>query len=230
MSEMKEAFVRVGKVKDAHGIKGELFVTLFAGEAAWLPQLKELKLVKEDDSLAPRTFQIKSVRMHKNGLIAKTIDIADRNEAETLKGWLMEIPSELLVSEKGEEIFLREIRGFKVVTKHKGEVGTVEAFGTNTVQDLLVVRTAHGDFEIPFVEAFVERLDFENKVIYLDIPEGLLGEFDVISHDASNGESENNTEDDADNDSDDDLDGDDLQDDSLVASEDDHISGVQEIH
>ena len=29
-----DEFVRVGKVKDAHGIKGELFIILFAGEAA----------------------------------------------------------------------------------------------------------------------------------------------------------------------------------------------------
>lgn len=177
MSDAAE-FVRVGKVKDAHGIKGEVFVTLFAGEAAWLPQLKELRLVKEDTPQTSKHFQIKSARLHKNGLIAKCADIADRNEAEMFKGWLMEVPASFLVSEKGEGIFLREIRGFRVITKHKGEIGTIDAFSTNGVQDLLVIHTAWGDFEIPFVEAFVEKLDFENKLIHLDIPEGLLGEFD----------------------------------------------------
>src|SRR5687767_12925338 len=67
-------FVRVGKVKDAHGIKGELFIVLFAGEAAWLNKLKSLRLIVPEDALAqadssPKEFKIKSARAHKNGLI-----------------------------------------------------------------------------------------------------------------------------------------------------------------
>ena len=183
MAPQQEEFVRVGKVKDAHGIKGELFILLFAGEAAWLPRLKEIRLVKEEVAGAPslepaKVFQIKSVRLHKNGLIAKCGEIGDRNLAESFKGWLLEIPSEYMVSKPGEGIYLREIKGFRVITKHKGEVGTIEAFATNSVQDLLVIRTSWGDFEVPFVEAFVENIDFDAKVIHLDLPEGLLGEFD----------------------------------------------------
>ncbi len=174
-----EDFVRVGKVKDAHGIKGEIFIALFAGEAAWLGKLSEIRLIKEDQpEVAAKTFTVKSVRLHKNGLIAKTNEIKDRNEAESLQGWLMEVPGEFLVSEKGETIYLKEIQGFRVFTKQKGEVGTVENFATNNAQDLLVIQTNWGEFEIPFVEAFVERIEFESKEIHLDLPEGLLGELD----------------------------------------------------
>ena len=178
-----ESFVKVGKVKDAHGIKGELFLALFAGEAAWLGKLKSIRLVRDGmaEGQAPsadsiKTYTVKSVRFHKNGLIAKTHEIKDRNEAESLKGWLFEIPEEFLVSEKGEQIYLREIEGFRVFTKAKGEVGTITGFGNNVAQDLIVVKTAWGEFEIPFVEAFVERIEYGSKEIHLDLPEGLLGE------------------------------------------------------
>jgi 16S rRNA processing protein RimM len=174
-------FVTVGRVKDAHGLKGELFITLFAGEAAWLGQLKELRLISEAKSPGVeqtliKTLKIKSVRLHKNGLIAKTDELQDRNEAESLKGWLMEISSQLLVSKPGEMIYLREIQGFRVFTEVKGEVGIVHDFASNGAQDLLVVKTGWGDFEIPFIEAFVKSIDFKAREIRLDIPEGLLGE------------------------------------------------------
>jgi 16S rRNA processing protein RimM len=184
-----QEFVRVGKVKDAHGIKGEIFIALFAGEAAWLGKLKEARLVVETESpesaqahpapaTEPKVLQVKSVRLHKNGLIIKSPDVTDRNAAEALKGRLLEIPSDFLVSEPGEALYLSEIKGFRVITAHKGEVGTVSGFSSNTAQDLLVVTTPWGEFEIPFVEAFVEDIDFEKKEMHLNLPEGLLGELE----------------------------------------------------
>ena len=171
-----QGYIRVGKVKDAHGIKGELFIVLFAGEAAWLGELKEIRLASEDGDT--KVFPVKSVRLHKNGLIAKSADIRTRNEAEALIGRLFEIPAELLVSKPGETVFLREVHGFKVVTKQKGEVGTVTGFSSNGAQDLLVIETNWGEFEVPFVEAYVEEIDYEGRVMRLDLPEGLLGELE----------------------------------------------------
>lgn len=176
-SVSEEGFVRVGRVKDGHGIKGEIFITLFAGEAAWLGKLKELRLVNEAP-VEVKAFSIKSARLHKNGLIVKTNEIRDRNEAEALKGWFLEIPSEFLVSDRGDSIYLHEIHGFRVFVKHKGEVGTIEGFSSNGIQDLLIVKTNWGEFEIPFVEPFVENIEYEAKEIHLDLPEGLLGELE----------------------------------------------------
>lgn len=177
MSEKNQGYVRVGRVKDAHGIKGEIFITIFAGEAAWLEKLKDVHLVTEDGA-SRKVFSVKSARFHKNGLIVKINEIRDRNEAEELKGWFFEIPPEFLVSEKGESIYLREIQGFRVFVKDKGEVGTIESFTTNNAQDLLVVKTNWGEFEIPFVEPFVEKMDFEAREIHLDLPAGLLGDLE----------------------------------------------------
>jgi 16S rRNA processing protein RimM len=173
---MSETFVRVGKVKDAHGIRGELFVILFSGEAEWIDDLESLRLVNENGAADPKVFSVKSARFHKNGMIVKSPDIKDRNAAEALKGRLLEIPEEFLISEPGEAIYLREILGFKILTEAQGEVGTIEAFSSNVAQDLLVVKTKTGTYEIPFVEAFVKNIDYEAKQMTMDLPVGLLGE------------------------------------------------------
>lgn len=183
-----EQVIRVGRVKDAHGIKGEIFITLFAGEAEWLNKLVELHLVSEAGEI--KRYSIKSARLHKKGLIVKTGEIRDRNEAESLKGWFLEIPSDYLVSEPGESIYLHEIHGFQVFVKGKGKVGSIEGFSSNSVQDLLVVKTVQGEFEIPFVEPFVDRIEYESKEIHLDLPEGLLGDSDDDGHDDDHDEGE----------------------------------------
>jgi 16S rRNA processing protein RimM len=170
-------YVRVGKIKDAHGVKGELFVLLFAGEAAWLDQLKTLRLVESERLDAPvKELELRAAKLHKNGFIAKTADLKTRNEAECLRGWLVEVPAEFFVSAKGEAIYLREIQGFQVFTKEKGSIGTIEGFGTNGAQDILLIKTSWGDFEVPFVETYVVKLDFAGQEIHLNLPEGLLGE------------------------------------------------------
>lgn len=178
------AFVRVGRVKDAHGLKGELFITLFAGEAAWLKKLKTLRLIKPgiDSMQAPalnaeaKELTVKSARSHKNGIIVISPEIKGRNEAETWKGWWLEIPRQFLIANRGEQIFLIEIQNFNVHVSGKGVIGPITGFSSNGAQDLLLVKTAQGEFEIPFVEAFVTKIDYDNKVVEMDLPEGLLGE------------------------------------------------------
>ncbi len=169
-----EEFVAVGRVKDAHGLKGELFITLKAGEASWLKKLKTLRLLSPNKEV--RSFAIKSARIHKNGIVVLSPEIKDRTAAEGFRGWSFEIPSEFLVSAKGEQIYLREILNFKLNVDTRGEIGVIRGFSTNGAQDLLVVETKQGEFEIPFVEAFVLEIDYTKRVIEMVLPEGLLGE------------------------------------------------------
>jgi 16S rRNA processing protein RimM len=175
-------YVRVGRVKDGHGVKGELFLLLFAGEAAWLDQLETIRLVGPIDRVGgpTLTYKVKSVRPHKNGLIAKCSELTDRNQAEALIGYAFDVPEDFLVAPQGEQPFLRELLGATVFAEGVGEIGVIESFSTNGAQDLLIVKakTASADktneHMIPFVEEFVVRIDYQTKKVYLKLPDGLL--------------------------------------------------------
>ena len=84
-----------------------------------------------------------------------------------------EIPKKILVSRKGDTPYLIEIMGFEVFDQEQ-IIGVVQNFSSNTEQDLLVVESPIRFFEIPFVEAFIDSIDYENKKIFMKIPEGLL--------------------------------------------------------
>ncbi len=181
----------VGRVKDAHGLKGEIWVVLFAGQADWLTDLKDTggfflskteNLPAEDVKAKLHPYKLKGARAHKNGLILQTPEIADRTAAEGFKGWFLAIPEEYLSSEEGESFYLSEIDGFQVREEGNG-IGTVIGFSSNNAQDLLIVELfkdvrpgvkAGDKIEIPFVEALIEAVDSDEEAIEVDLPNGLI--------------------------------------------------------
>ena len=160
----------IGHISRAHGIRGEVFVHLNAGEAAWLPEVSELRLTKNKSE---KMIPIKAARFHKKGLIVSSEELPDRNTAEDLRGSTVSIPKALLKSKPGEKIYLIEVLNFHLIDPSGKDLGEIVDFSTNTMQDLLVVENANGKYEVPYVDAFVLRTDFEKKEMYVDLPEGL---------------------------------------------------------
>lgn len=235
-SDISQNYRVVGRVKDAHGLKGELWIVLFAGQADWLESMEDegvFRLSKKE-SLAGlsdsdlQSFPIKNVREHKNGIIAMSPSIKDRTAAEGFKGHFLAIPNDYLVAEEGESYFLSEIEGFRVL-EEKREIGTIVGFSHNGAQDLLIVSLVKGardgvkakdQIEIPFVEELVVEVDEEGKSIHVDLPNGLIEvQLGLDKADDSNDESDD-AEDDSDDESED-LDERDLFGDDEDESDDD---------
>lgn len=161
---------KVGWVRDAHGLKGELYIQLFAKQADWLESFKQFWL---ETKTGLEAFEVARAKPHKDGLIVKSNAIEDRTHAEKLKGAQFFIPNEYLVAKEGESIFLKQIEGFKVVEADQ-ELGIIKSFATNGAQDLLVVQGIEKEMLIPFVEAFVKNIDYDLKTLFVELPEGLL--------------------------------------------------------
>jgi len=161
----------VGKIKDAQGLKGEVYALIFSGERGWQSNLQTVFLGGDESS--GREFEVSKVQSHKDGLILKLKGIENRNQSEALKGQLLFIPSELLISKKGERIYLNEIQGFEVFDE-QGIIGQIVGFSSNGPQDLLIVEKEKKKYEIPFVEAFIVDLNFDQKQLKMRLPPGLI--------------------------------------------------------
>ena len=165
----------VGYVRSAHGIRGELAVKLLAGHADWLNRASNLALLAPNAE-RPTTLAIKAVRPHKDGLLVVFAEVRDRNEAEALKGAQVYVAEDLLEAAKGEPIFLKEILGFAVIDPGGVGLGEIVDFATNGAQDLLVLKRASDGRRalVPFVDAFIVGIDFDARVVRMDLPDGLL--------------------------------------------------------
>ena len=176
---MNKPVVPVGKVKEAHGLKGELFIFIFSKETSFAQKVKNFYLSPERDlrELTDQTpfkqYQATHFRPYKEAIIAASPNLPDRTAAEQVLGQFVYVDSEVFTSKKGETIFLSEILGFEVFD-HKTRVGVIKGFSSNGPQDLLLVESETQSFEIPFVESFTKKIKFSERQIEMSLPEGLL--------------------------------------------------------
>ena len=176
----------VGKVFDAHGIRGDLYCLVFSGDADWSLDLKSLILSKNEST---EEYKVKKSKLFKKGFIVTLEGISDRNAAEKLKAAEIWVHENTFVSGDGETLYLSEILNFEVSDQKSGVIGKVVDFSSNGAQDLLIVQSADEGpaYEIPFVEDFVVNIDFKKHQILMDLPEGMLSfnQKDYENHDGS---------------------------------------------
>lgn len=159
----------IGKIKDAHGLRGDVYVIFFSKDYSWADLIEELYV---EDTL----YEVLKASEHKDGLKVQLKGVADRNHSEALIGKQIYLPNDFFFEQNDEDgMFLAEIENFKVIDKTLGEIGVITGFSSNVAQDLLIVTNANKkEFEIPFVDQFVVEIDHDGKTINMDLPEGLL--------------------------------------------------------
>ena len=172
----------VGKVREAHGLKGDLYILIFSGDISWAKRMKTFGLKAkasttedgEEVVTQMKTFTVERTKPFKKGLIVKAAEIADRTAAERIEHLEFYIDDELVTSQPGETIFLSEIKNFKLKDPEQTVLGEIVGFSSNGVQDLLVVDAGGKKVEIPFVDAFIKKIDFKHQSVVMDLPEGLF--------------------------------------------------------
>ncbi len=162
----------VGKIKQAHGLRGEVYILIFSKDISWIKKLKEVNLSQSGKT---KTFKVIKAKPFKDGLIVSLDSITDRNQSEALEGSEVWLDSQIFKSEPTETPYLIEVQNFTVVDRILGVLGQVTDFSFNGSQDLLIVTSEKGAvFEVPFVDQFVLKIDSDQKILSVDLPEGLV--------------------------------------------------------
>ncbi len=170
---MGSEYYSVGRVKDAHGLRGDIYIKLRSKRADWLESLEQLILSDYESPLNLKTYSIKEVKRVKDGLLFKLDEVTNRTEAEALKGKYMLLPTSILQTKDENDFYLFEITGFEVFN-NGDSIGIVEGFGSNGAQDLLLVKGKYGEVSIPLVDEFIVKILFEEHKIQMSLPEGLI--------------------------------------------------------
>lgn len=181
MRENMENKRKVGKIRAAHGIKGEVSLYIFSDEYDWFENVKSIYVESKTKPGQWTEYKIKEFRPHKNDLLLQLVGIDTRNQSEALQGSMVWVDSEIFVTSDDEEgYFLTEIENFTVFNGDL-EIGTVHGFSFNGDHDLIIVKPKDSgaqdsveELTIPLVDDFIEEIDFENKKIFMNLPEGLL--------------------------------------------------------
>ena len=122
-----------------------------------------------------RAVTIEDLWPHKSFLVLKFEGVETMTDAEALIGAELQVPiSERATLEPGWT-YLSDLVGCTVFDGAK-EIGEIEdvQFGAGEAPLLVVKSGSKLPYEIPFAEAFLEKLDLERKQLRMRLPEGLL--------------------------------------------------------
>lgn len=132
-----DRLVRLGHIKGAHGIRGEVVVTSYtevpADIAAYGPLTARLK-GKPD-----RTVIVRSARETGKGIVARLEGVTDRNTAEALRGAELYVPREALPAAEDGEFYHEDLIGLIAVDRDGRPFGRVKDVANYGAGDLLEI-------------------------------------------------------------------------------------------
>jgi 16S rRNA processing protein RimM len=165
--------VYLGKLSNTHGIKGEVKIHSKLEDSAFYLQKGEVIVLKYGKQFLE--FKIIGHRVHKKMDMVRFEGINDINEVEKYKGcnvYFYEQEKREVELEEGQ-VLVGSLLQCEVVTTEGETLGKViEVFNTGS-SDILRVEGAK-DCLIPYIHSVVVGEDFENKIITVELIEGLV--------------------------------------------------------
>jgi len=169
----------VGRVRRAHGLRGELVVEALTGAPdAIFAAGRRVFAGTRDGDLAEGAPELRILRSSpfKGGLIVAIEGIDNRDAADSWRDRYFLLPSDEVTPPSDDELFIHELVGMRVVREEGGqEIGQVtEVFELPQGLVMEVARTDAKPVLLPFNDHTVTDVDSERRVIRVDPVEGLL--------------------------------------------------------
>ena len=164
--------MRMGRIKRAHGIGGELEVRPDWEHSRGL--LAAAEVVLEAESGALETFRVRASRQTPKGVLLRLEGIDDRDAAEARNGNVVRVAREALPELKDGEYYLCDLVGIRVESP-EGPVGAVVEVQMYPSVDAVVIEAPDGSrFEQPLLDEWIARVDVPAGEIVLASREGLI--------------------------------------------------------
>jgi 16S rRNA processing protein RimM len=126
-----------------------------------------------------RETRVETHWLHKGRVVLKFAQVDSIADAENLRGFEVVIPREERMPLEGDAVYVSDLLGVRVIDVSRGggedagEITDVEPEGAGPA--MLVIRTPGGDeLLIPFVRAYLRKIDLEAKRMEMELPLGLL--------------------------------------------------------
>lgn len=181
MTTPAPAFLIVGRVRKAHGIRGEVVVELLTDEpdAIFASGRRVFAGTTAGDLARDRQeLHVRSTRPFNEGLLVAFAEISDRNAAELWRGRYLLAPAHEVPAPEADEVYLHDLIGMRVDLEDGATLGTVEeVYELPLGLAVDVRRVAPRDGEtvlLPWDDRTVAAVDRDARVIVVTPPDGLL--------------------------------------------------------
>ena len=159
--------ILLGRIVGAHGIRGDVVIDSYAGEPGNIGAYGPLS--SEDGS---KQLTIKVIRVTPKGVVARVAGVADRNDAEALKGTALYVARDRLPATGEDEFYYADLAGLRADNEAGERIGSVVAMQNYGAGDLLEVRLDGQSITelLPFTDAFVPVVDVAGGRVIVIMP------------------------------------------------------------
>lgn len=159
--------ILVGTIVGAHGVRGEVRIKSFTADPRAIGRYGPVA-----DETGARTFKV-TVRGEVRGLVIARLDgVADRNQAEALKGLRLYVPRAKLPRPKRGEWYVADLVGLAAQDASGTPLGRVKSVQNFGAGDVIELERTDGTTEfLPFTKAVVPEVDVEGGRMVISPPD-----------------------------------------------------------
>lgn len=171
---INEKLVKIGATQKPHGLKGELKVYI---EDQYEEDFEQCETVFLTISGKTMPYFIEEIRGG-NATIVKFEDIDNIDDASRIaKRDLFLRESDLIPDEMRTAPLVESfdyLDGYTMIDKNEGTIGVIKEIIEMPEQEMAVVEYKNRERYVPLNEHFVTEVKDKEKIVYVDLPEGLL--------------------------------------------------------
>ena len=167
----KKDFVLIGKIVGAHGLKGTSKIQSYA---------ESLEIFKSGGALLVRSpegsenrYEIDWIKSHSRGALLTFKGVTDRDQAKSLIGSELYIAKAKLPELEAGTYYWFDLIGINVYTPDDRYIGSIASIIETGANDVYVVKDADKEILVPALESVVRSIDIEQKIMRVELPEGL---------------------------------------------------------
>ncbi len=168
-------YLAVARLRKPHGLKGDFAIfPLTSDPEAVFAEGRRLVRMGLDGAVLGEPVEIERSRGYHREWLVKFRGVASRDVLDSWRGQFLGAPAESLAPPAEGEVYLHELEGFAVRGQDGTALGLVTSLFELASGLTLQVQGPKREFLLPFKKEFVRRVDREQRLLEVELPEGLV--------------------------------------------------------
>ncbi len=169
---MSQELVTIAKITKTRGLRGEVVADILTDFPERFDQLEKVFIVKPNGETSEA--KLERAWFQKDRVILRFAGFDKIESAEALRNCEVCVSEDEAVKLESDEFYDWQLENCEVETIEGEKLGRVKELLRTGGTEVLIVQGAEKDYLIPFAETICITVDIENKLIRVDVPEGLL--------------------------------------------------------
>lgn len=171
MRQPELRYLAIGRVIRAHGLRGELSVTVLTD---FPERFETTKWVYLGNEFEATSYRVQSFRWHQQNVLLTLEGVTDRTQAERLKGQLVQVPVEEAMPLPDGSYYLYQLIGLKVEDTAGQFLGTVKDVLETGANDVYVIEREGRELLLPAIPDVIKQVNIAQGIMVVHLLDGLI--------------------------------------------------------